>query len=135
MKNGTDHTENADSDNEGTFLPLFEVEESGPCTPQLLKCAKLPPKAYIEVTLLEVMETAGKSVEAEELREALKKNGIGRLSTRSAIIETLIKRGYVQCNKKKLTITQAGMYLIDTISYDLLKSLNSRDCGKTAFAA
>lgn len=81
-----------------------------------------PPKPYTEATLLRAMETAGKSVEDEELRDALKENGIGRPSTRAAIIETLFKRHYIRKERKNLVATQTGVELIGTIRNELLKS-------------
>ena len=80
------------------------------------------PKPYTEATLLRAMETAGKSVEDEELRDALKENGIGRPSTRAAIIETLFKRHYIRKERKNLVATQTGVELIGTIRNELLKS-------------
>lgn len=81
-----------------------------------------PPKPYTEATLLQAMETARKFVEDEELRAALKQNGIGRPSSRAAIIETLFRRGYIKRDGRKLVATPTGMSLIDTIKSDLLKS-------------
>lgn len=103
-------------------LPEFTVGESGQCEPDLQKKTTQPPKYYTEATLLKAMETAGRSVDSEELREALKENGIGRPSTRSSIIETLLKRGYIERRKKRLIATEAGKALIATISDELLKS-------------
>jgi DNA topoisomerase-3 len=88
----------------------------------LLKKQTQPPKYYTEGTLLRAMETAGKLVEDDELRDAMKENGIGRPSTRAAIIETLFKRHYIRKVKKNLQATQAGISLIDTINEELLKS-------------
>lgn len=103
-------------------LPQFTTGESGPHNPSLQKKTSQPPKPYNEGTLLRAMETAGRTVEDETLREALKANGIGRPSTRAAIIETLFKRKYIIREKKNLVATQAGIDLIDTINEELLKS-------------
>jgi DNA topoisomerase-3 len=81
-----------------------------------------PPKPYTEATLLRAMETAGKMVDNEEMREVMKENGIGRPSTRASIIETLFKRKYIEKKKKNIFATETGMNLIDTIKNDLLKS-------------
>lgn len=94
----------------------------GPHTPSLAEKWTQPPKPYTEATLLRAMETAGKSVEDEELRDALKENGIGRPSTRAAIIETLFKRHYIRKERKNLVATQTGVELIGTIRNELLKS-------------
>ncbi len=114
--------ENADKENEDKVLPHFTIGESGPHTPSLLKKTTQPPKYYTEGTLLRAMEGAGKTVDDENLREALKENGIGRPSTRAAIIETLFKRRYIQRQRKSITATQAGIDLIDTINEEMLKS-------------
>lgn len=103
-------------------MPAFEKGESGPHNPRLNKKTTQPPKLYTEGTLLKAMETAGSQVEDEDLREALKANGIGRPSTRASIIETLYKRGYIERVRKSLKATEAGIALIDTIRVDLLKS-------------
>ncbi len=103
-------------------LPAFTVGESGPHKPSLLSKFTQPPKPYNEGTLLRAMETAGKLVDDENLREAMKENGIGRPSTRAAIIETLLKRRYITKNRKSLVATTAGCQLIDTIQEPLLKS-------------
>ena len=103
-------------------LPAFEKGESGPHTPTLTEKWTTPPKYYTEATLLRAMETAGKLVEDEELRRAMKENGIGRPSTRAAIIETLFKRHYVRKERKNLVATPTGMELIDLIREELLKS-------------
>lgn len=118
------HSEsNKDVDSEDdNILPEFRVGESGPHEPSLQKKSTQPPKHYTEGTLLRAMETAGKTVDDEQLREAMKENGIGRPSTRAAIIETLFKRRYIQRNKKSIIATQAGIDLIKTINEDLLKS-------------
>ena len=103
-------------------LPAFTKGESGPHRPQLAQKTTQPPKPYTEATLLRAMETAGRTVESEELREALKENGIGRPSTRAAIIETLFRRGYVRRQRKTLYATPTGVELIGIIHGDLLKS-------------
>lgn len=107
---------------ESQVLPAFTVNESGPHKPSLQKKATQPPKAYTEGTLLRAMESAGKNVDDEELREAMKENGIGRPSTRSAIIETLFKRRYIYRQRKSILPTAAGIQLIETINQELLKS-------------
>ena len=109
-------------DNEEGVLPQFVKGESGPHTPTLSEKWTQPPKLYTEATLLRTMETAGKLVEDESLRDALKENGIGRPSTRAAIIETLLKRNYIRKERKNLSATATGMELIDTIQEELLKS-------------
>ena len=109
-------------DDEERTLPLFTVGESGPHTPDLNEKWTQPPKPYTEATLLRAMETAGKLVENEELRDALKENGIGRPSTRAAIIETLFKRRYIRKERKSLIATPTGVELIQIIHEDLLKS-------------
>ena len=112
-----------DDDKEGGgILPDFTVGESGPHTPSLLDKFTQPPKYYTEATLLRAMETAGKQCEDEELREAMKENGIGRPSTRAAIIELLFKRNYIRKDKKNLLPTQTGIDVIQVIHEDLLKS-------------
>ena len=103
-------------------LPAFEKGESGPHTPSLAEKWTQPPKPYTEATLLRAMETAGKFVEEEELRDALKENGIGRPSTRAAIIGTLFKREYIRKEKKNLYATPTGVELIMLIKEELLKS-------------
>jgi DNA topoisomerase-3 len=107
---------------EEKILPIFEKGESGIHTPEIHKGKTSPPKYYTEATLLRAMETAGKLVENEEMRELMKENGIGRPSTRANIIETLFKRKYIEKKKKNLIATETGMNLIDTIKSDLLKS-------------
>ena len=107
---------------EEKILPIFEKGESGPHTPEIHKGKTSPPKYYTEATLLRAMETAGKLVENEEMRELMKENGIGRPSTRANIIETLFKRKYIEKKKKNLIATDTGMSLIDVIKSDLLKS-------------
>jgi len=103
-------------------LPKFEKGEQGPHSPFLAKKTTQPPKYYTEGTLLKAMETAGSTVEDEDLRESLKANGIGRPSTRAGIIETLYKRGYIVLERKSIRATQAGIDLIATIKEELLKS-------------
>jgi DNA topoisomerase-3 len=103
-------------------LPLFVKGESGPHEPTLSEKWTSPPKPFTEATLLRAMETAGKLVDNDELRDALKENGIGRPSTRAAIIETLFKRDYVRKEKKNLIATITGVELIQVIQEDLLKS-------------
>ena len=113
--------ENKDTDEE-RVLPVFTVGESGPHRPDLLEKWTQPPKPYTEATLLRAMETAGKLVENDELRDALKENGIGRPSTRAAIIETLFKRHYIRKERKNLIATPTGVELIGLIHEELLKS-------------
>jgi DNA topoisomerase-3 len=103
-------------------IPEFKVGETGPHEPMIHQGKTSPPKAYTEATLLRAMETAGKQVDDEELREMLKNNGIGRPSTRANIIETLFKRKYIERKKKNLVATSTGIQLIDTIEDELLKS-------------
>ena len=107
---------------EEKVMPNFEVGETGPHDPWVHQGKTTPPKAFTEATLLRAMETAGKQVDDEEMREILKDNGIGRPSTRANIIETLFKRSYIEKKKKNLFATQTGMDLIDTIQNELLKS-------------
>jgi DNA topoisomerase III len=107
---------------EEKILPIFEKGESGTHTPEIHKGKTSPPKYYTEASLLRAMETAGKLVENEDMRELMKENGIGRPSTRANIIETLFKRKYIEKKKKNLIATETGMTLIDTIKSDLLKS-------------
>lgn len=116
----TDDKENDDDDN--GIMPTFIEGESGPHEPSLLKKTTQPPKNYTEGTLLRAMETAGKFVDDDELRDAMKENGIGRPSTRASIIETLHKRHYIAKQRKSLVATPAGIQLIDTIKEELLKS-------------
>lgn len=116
-----DSKEKADDEDNGV-MPHFEKGESGPHEPAVLKRTTQPPKPYTEGTLLRAMETAGKTVDDEELRDAMKENGIGRPSTRAAIIETLFKRRYIRKDRKSIMPTLAGIQLIDTIHEPLLKS-------------
>lgn len=114
--------EDAKSGDEERTLPSFAVGETGPHTPTLTERWTTPPKYYTEATLLRAMETAGKFVEDEELRAALKENGIGRPSSRAGIIETLFKRRYIRRERKNLLATPTGIELIDTIHEKLLTS-------------
>ena len=114
-------TEGEKEDEEKT-LPIFEKGEHGPHKPQLAEKWTSPPKPYTEATLLRAMETAGKLVDDESLREVMKENGIGRPSTRAAIIETLFKRNYIKKVRKSLEPTPTGIELIGLIHEDLLKS-------------
>ena len=107
---------------EERLLPEFQKGESGPHEPQLTKKMTTPPKPYTEATLLRAMETAGKTVDNEEPRDAMKENGIGRPSTRAAIIQTLFRRRYIRLERKSLYATATGCELIDIIREDLLKS-------------
>lgn len=104
------------------LLPNFVKGEKGPHEPSFLEKQTSPPKQYTEATLLRAMETAGKQVDDEEMRELMKENGIGRPSTRANIIETLFKRKYIERNKKQVLPTQTGIQLISTIQNELLKS-------------
>lgn len=107
---------------EERVLPKFTIGESGPHLPDLAEKWTQPPKPYTEATLLRAMETAGKLVDNDELRDALKENGIGRPSTRAAIIETLFKRKYIRKERKNLIATPTGIELIQLIHEELLKS-------------
>ena len=107
---------------EESILPEFTKGESGPHSPKLVKKTTQPPKFYTEGTLLKAMETAGASVEDEDLREVLKANGIGRPSTRAAIIEILYKRGYIKKERKSIKATQAAKDLLALVKEELLKS-------------
>ena len=117
----TENTENPESSEERT-LPAFKKGETGPHTPNVAEKQTTPPKPYTEATLLRAMETAGKLVDDDELRDALKENGIGRPSTRAAIIETLFKRNYIRRVRKSLAPTPTGVELISLIREELLKS-------------
>ena len=110
------------ADDKEQVLPAFEQGEKGPHEPLLTEKQTTPPKPYTEATLLRAMETAGKTVENDELRDALKANGIGRPSTRAAIIETLYKRQYISKVRKSLEPTPTGIALIGVIQEELLKS-------------
>ena len=109
-------------DKEEKELTTFVVGESGPHTPELVEKWTQPPKPYTEGTLVRAMETAGKFVDDEELRDAMKENGIGRPATRAEIIKTLYKRNYIQKVKKNIAATPTGIELIATIRNELLKS-------------
>ena len=111
-----------DKKDESKTLPDFQKGERGPHSPTLTEKWTSPPKPYTEATLLRAMETAGKLVDDDELRDALKENGIGRPSTRAAIIETLFKRGYIRKVRKSLYATETGVQLISLIHEELLKS-------------
>ncbi len=117
----TDTDDGKQQDEERT-LPDFQKGESGNHTPTLTEKWTTPPKYYTEATLLRAMETAGKFVDNEELRAALKENGIGRPSSRAGIIETLFKRHYIRRERKNLVATATGIELIDLIKEELLKS-------------
>ncbi|UKM66112.1 DNA topoisomerase 3 [Flavobacteriaceae bacterium GSB9] len=107
---------------ESGVLPKFDKGEKGPHEPSFLEKETKPPNQYTEASLLRAMETAGKQVDDEELRDLMKENGIGRPSTRANIIETLFKRKYIKRNKKQVLPTVTGIQLIETIQNDLLKS-------------
>lgn len=119
---GTKATDSTSEETTEGILPQFEVGEFGQHEPSVIKKTTQPPKYYTEGTLLRAMETAGKLVDDDELRDAMKENGIGRPSTRAQIIETLFKRRYIVKEKKNLKATPAGIALIDTIKIELLKS-------------
>lgn len=121
-KDAKEETTDKEKDkDEEQMIPEFKVGETGPHKPVIHQGKTSPPKAYTEATLLRAMETAGKQVDDEELREMLKNNGIGRPSTRANIIETLFKRKYIERKKKNLVATSTGIQLIDTIEDELLK--------------
>ena len=111
-----------EKDDEEKVLPAFVKGETGPHEPTLTEKQTTPPKYYTEATLLRAMETAGKFVEDEELRAAMKENGIGRPSSRAGIIETLFKRHYIRRQRKNLMATPTGIQLIETIREKLLTS-------------
>ena len=117
-----DEADNSEDSENSKSLPAFVKGESGPHEPLLKEKTTTPPKYYTEATLLRAMETAGKTVENDELREAMKENGIGRPSTRAAIIEKLFQRQYIQRQGKSLRATETGIGLIHTIVSPLLKS-------------
>ena len=120
---GTPSENESDTESsEQKALPSFKKGESGPHEPQLQEKTTTPPKYYTEATLLRAMETAGKTVDNEELRDAMKENGIGRPSTRAAIIEKLFQRKYIVREKKNIKATEVGINLIHTIISPLLKS-------------
>ena len=114
--------EDGKKEDEEKVLPNFTKGERGPHTPSLTEKWTQPPKPYTEASLLRAMETAGKTVNDDELRDALKENGIGRPSTRAAIIETLFKRNYIRKERKSIFATETGIDLIGIIHEELLKS-------------
>lgn len=118
----TNEDDDSKKDDEERTLPTFTVDESGDHIPSLTEKWTTPPKFYTEATLLKAMETAGKFVDNEELRAAMKENGIGRPSSRAGIIETLFKRRYIKRERKNLIATPTGIELIDLIKEELLKS-------------
>ena len=120
-KDVKDTTEEKEEEDENV-LPAFVKGESGPHVPDLNEKWTQPPRPYTEATLLRAMETAGKLVDNDELRDALKENGIGRPSTRAAIIETLFKRNYIRKERKNLIATPTGVELVQLIHEELLKS-------------
>lgn len=122
MQDAGDDTSDDKEDDKNKLLPDFVKGESGEHIPGLQEKSTTPPKLYTEATLLRAMETAGKFVDQEELSDALKENGIGRPSTRAAIIETLFNRKYIRKERKNLIPTDTGVNLIDTIDEELLKS-------------
>ena len=111
-----------DDNSSSSSLPIFSKGEHGPHVPSLAEKWTQPPKPYTEATLLRAMETAGKFVDNDELRDAMKENGIGRPSTRAAIIETLFRRHYIRKERKNLVATPTGVELIDLIREELIKS-------------
>ena len=111
-----------EKDSDEKLLPAYQVGESGPHKPEIVAKQTQPPKYMTEADLLKAMETAGKTVEDDSLRELMKANGIGRPSTRAAIIETLLRRKYIYKEKKRVMPTPMGIKLIDTIPNRLLKS-------------
>lgn len=122
LKDSSTKSSNTISTEETKPLPSFSIGETGAHCPEVKESTSQPPKLYTEATLLRAMETAGKMVEDEELRDLLKENGIGRPSTRAAIIETLFKRGYIVRDGKSIRATTTGIELIETILNPLLKS-------------
>ena len=114
--------EDKDDNSEDRILPAFTKGEHGPHQPDLQEKQTQPPQYFTEATLLRAMETAGKNMDDEELRELMKENGIGRPSTRANIIETLFRRRYIQKERKRLVATPTGVELIQSIENDLLKS-------------
>lgn len=121
-KDASQQPTDEETSNEDKSLPVFQKGESGPHVPSLSEKWTQPPKPYTEATLLRAMETAGKFVDDDELRDAMKENGIGRPSTRAAIIETLFKRRYIRKERKSLVATPTGVELIGIIHEELLKS-------------
>ena len=122
LPTGMNDTESENKEEEERALPTFRKGENGPHEPKLDEKWTSPPKPYTEATLLRAMETAGKFVDNDELRDAMKENGIGRPSTRAAIIETLFKRHYIRKERKNLIATPTGIELIGLIHEELLKS-------------
>ena len=118
----SDYSDDSETSEESKSLPAFTKGESGPHEPLLKEKTTTPPKYYTEATLLRAMETAGKTVDDEELRDAMKENGIGRPSTRAAIIEKLYQRKYIVKQGKSLRATETGINLIHLIISPLLKS-------------
>lgn len=121
-KKDEDDSDDENKEDDDNILPSFEKGEQGPHEPSFIEKTTKPPKFYTEASLLRAMETAGKQVEDDELRDLMKANGIGRPSTRANIIETLFKRKYTQRRKKQVIPTPMGIQLIDTIQNELLKS-------------
>ena len=121
-REGSKKEEKAEEEEAEAVLPAFRKGESGPHQPSLVEKQTTPPKPYTEATLLRAMETAGRFVDDEALRELMKENGIGRPSTRANIIKTLLKRDYIRRERKHLVATPTGVSLIDTIHEELLKS-------------
>ncbi|MCH5225353.1 MAG: DNA topoisomerase 3 [Muribaculaceae bacterium] len=120
--NDSQEEDKGEDKDDDSILPEFTKGEAGPHSPRLVKKTTQPPKYYTEGTLLKAMETAGASVDDEDLREALKANGIGRPSTRAAIIEILYKRGYIVKERKSIRATQAAKDLMGVVKEELLKS-------------
>jgi DNA topoisomerase-3 len=118
----TEETKEKAKSEEDKIMPTFVQDESGPHEPRVEKKQTSPPKFYTEATLLRAMETAGKQVDDDEMRELLKDNGIGRPSTRANIIETLFRRKYIERKKKNIIATQTGIDLIEVIENETLKS-------------
>lgn len=121
-KSKDDKDDTDEKEDDANILPTFVKGESGEHEPSFLEKQTKAPNNYTEASLLRAMETAGKNVDDEELRDLMKANGIGRPSTRAAIIETLFKRNYITRNKKQIIATETGIQLIDTIENELLKS-------------
>ncbi len=117
-----DYAGNSSKKDEEPAMPLFEQGEKGPHEPELQEKKTKPPRYYTEASLLRAMETAGKQVDDDDLRDLMKENGIGRPSTRANIIETLFKRNYIAKEKKRIVATATGIHLISLIKDDLLKS-------------
>lgn len=122
QEGSVEEKEDGITDDEENLMPIFIEGEQGPHVPKLETKKTSAPKPFTEATLLRAMETAGKQVDDDEIRELLKDNGIGRPSTRANIIETLFKRKYIERRKKNILATDKGIHLIDTISNELLKS-------------